>query len=279
VHVYAWMPVLAYDFGNSVATVTAWNPQTGAAEPDPKAYRRVSPFDAAARSKVLMMYEDLARSAPFEGLLFHDDALLSDFEDASAPALAAYARAGLPPSITAIRADPVLMQRWTRLKTDALLEFTGELTARAKLYRSPLHTARSMYARPVLDGHSEEWFAQDLDRFLATYDYTAIMAMPALENVPARDSEAWLRRLVATVATRPQGLKRTIFELQAVDWRRPVAGNDSRIPDATLVRQMRLFLRLGALNFGYYPDNFVAGAPDQRTLHPAFSLQSYPYLK
>jgi biofilm PGA synthesis lipoprotein PgaB len=42
---------------------------------------------------------------------------------------------------------------------------------------------------------------------------------------------------------------------------------------------MRLLLRMGALNFGYYPDDFIAGLPDQRTLHPAFSLQSYPYLK
>ena len=69
-----------------------------------------------------MLYEDLARNAPFAGLLFHDDALLSDFEDASAPALAAYARAGLPDSIAAIRADPEAMRRWTRFKTDALIE-------------------------------------------------------------------------------------------------------------------------------------------------------------
>jgi poly-beta-1,6-N-acetyl-D-glucosamine N-deacetylase len=277
VKVYAWMPVLAFDFGNTVATVLAFNPRDGTSAPDPKSYRRVSPFDAAARDKVLMMYDDLARSTPFEGLLFHDDALLSDFEDASPPALAAYARAGLPMSIPAIRADPEMMRRWTRLKTDALIEFTGELTARAKIYRTPLFTARGMYALPVLDQHSEEWFAQDLDRFLATYDYTAIMAMPAMENVPVRESEAWLRRLVATVASRPQGLKRTIFELQTVDWRH--TGDDSKIPSATLATQMRLLLRLGALNFGYYPDDFVTGQPDQRTLHPAFSLQSYPFLK
>lgn len=279
VKVFAWMPVLAFDFGGSVATVLAWNPRDGTAAADPKTYSRVSPFDAAARAKVLMMYDDLARSTPFEGLLFHDDALLSDFEDASPPALAAYAKAGLPASVATIRADPGMMRRWTRLKTDALIEFTNELTARAKIYRSPLFTARSMYARPVLDGESEAWFAQNLDRFLASYDYTAIMAMPAMENVPAGDSDAWLRRLVATVATRPLGLKRTIFELQAVDWRNRPARGGTAIPAQTLVRQMRLLLRLGALNFGYYPDDFIAGLPDQHTLHPAFSLQSYPYLK
>ena len=32
----------------------------------------------------------MARSAPIDGILFHDDALLGDFEDASPAALAAY---------------------------------------------------------------------------------------------------------------------------------------------------------------------------------------------
>jgi biofilm PGA synthesis lipoprotein PgaB len=278
VQVFAWMPVLAFDFGDSVATVLAWNPQSGAAAIDPKAYRRVSPFDPEARRKILMLYEDLARNVPFQGLLFHDDAMLGDFEDASPPALAAYSRAGFPDSIAAIRADPETMRRWTRFKTDALLEFTGELAAQAKLYRTPLLTARNIYALPVLNPQSEEWFAQDLDRFLASYDYTAIMAMPSMENVPAREGDDWLRRLVAAVATRPQGLKRTIFELQAVDWRNPATGGDTKIPTETLVRQMRLLLRLGALNFGYYPDDFISGQPDERLLHRDFSLQSYPFL-
>ena len=51
-------------------------------------------FTAAAGDQVTMdvireLYEDLARSAPFDGLLFHDDLTLSDREDASPPALAA----------------------------------------------------------------------------------------------------------------------------------------------------------------------------------------------
>ena len=279
VQVFAWMPVLSFDFGDAATTVLAWNPKSGVAEPDPKTYRRVSLFDAEGRRKILMLYEDLARNAPFAGLLFHDDALLSDFEDASPPALAAYVRAGLPGSIAAIRADPNAMRRWTQFKTDALIEFTGELTAQAKLYRTPLLTVRNIYALPVLDPHSEEWFAQDLDRFLEAYDYTAIMAMPSMENVPKRDADAWLRRLVATVATRPQALKHTIFELQAFDWRNPATGNGIKIPTEALAQQMRLLLRLGALNFGYYPDDFIAGHPDERLLHGDFSLQSYPFLK
>lgn len=278
VQVFAWMPVLAFDFPD-VAATTAWTPETGGVAPDPDAYRRVSLFDPEARRKILTLYEDLARHAPFDGLLFHDDAQLSDFEDASPPALAAYGRAGLPDTIAGLRADPATWRRWTRFKTDALIAFTAELTARARIHRTPLLTARSLYAAPVLDPASEAWFAQDLDRFLVSYDYTAIMAMPAMENVPAHASEAWLRRLVAAVAARPQGLQRTVFELQSVDWRKRAGGTDRRIPTETLGAQMRLLLRLGALNYGYYPDDFVTGHPDRRVLHRDFSLQSYPYLK
>jgi poly-beta-1,6-N-acetyl-D-glucosamine N-deacetylase len=277
VKVYAWMPVLAFDFGDGVAAVQAWDPKIGQPGIDPSTYRRISPFDAAGRQKVIELYEDLARAAPFEGLLFHDDALLSDFEDASPPALVAYAQAGLPASIAAIRADPEALQRWTKLKTEALIGFTQELAEHARRFRSPLSTARNIYAPPVLDPSSETWFAQSFDRFLETYDYTAIMAMPLMEAVPARDAQAWLKRLIAVVATRPLGLKRTIFELQAVDWRKHQDEPDHKIPTATLGREMHLLSELGALNFGYYPDDFVTDHPDAKRLHRDFSLQSYPY--
>jgi len=277
VKVYAWMPVLAFDFGDSVSTVQAWNPRTGQSRTDATGYRRISPFDALGRRKVLDLYEDLARAAPFAGLLFHDDALLSDFEDASPPALAVYARAGLPASIDAIRADPVAMQRWTELKTETLIEFTHELTARAQRFRSPLKTARNLYARPLLDPTSEAWFAQSFDRFLDAYDYTAIMAMPLMEDVPPRDAESWLRRIVDAVAARPLGLKRTILELQAIDWRRHGDAPDRKVSTATLGHQMRLLADLGAPNFGYYPDNFVEDHPAATRLYRDFSLQSNPY--
>ncbi len=271
VQVYAWMPVLAFELGDSAAPTLAWNPESGRAAVDPNAYRRASLFDPSAREKILTLYEDLARHAPFEGLLFHDDALLSDFEDASPAALAAYERAGLPASIAALRADPATLARWARFKTTALIAFTQELAARARKHRSPLKTARSIYAGPVLDPASEAWFAQDLDQFLAAYDYAAVMAMPMMDNVPPAEADAWLRRLVAEIAKRPEGLKRTVFELQSVDWR-----TDVKTPTEELGRQMRLLLRLGALNFGYYPDDFLVDHPNQARLHRDFSLQSYP---
>lgn len=49
------------------------------------------------------------------------------------------------------------------------------------------------------------WFAQNLNDFLNTYDWTAPMAMPFMEQIPANDANAWLDRLVNAVAQTPRG--------------------------------------------------------------------------
>ncbi len=281
VQVYAWMPVLAFDFGDAgpMQHVAPWNP---AADPAISAaakenYQRLSPFDPTVRRRIRELYEDLARSAPVAGLLFHDDALLSDHEDASSAALDAYAKAGLPRSIDAIRGDPQLFARWTRLKTDALIDFTQELAAAVRQYRAPLRTARNIYARPLLEPQSEAWFAQQYDRFLAAYDEVVVMAMPRMEGVPDAEADAWLRRLVVVASSRPGGLAKTVFELQAVDWRKGAKDPGRHISSEVLAGEMRLLSRLGALSFGYYPDDFVSDLPKLQAIRPAFSLQSHPY--
>jgi biofilm PGA synthesis lipoprotein PgaB len=79
--------------------------------------------------------------------------------------------------------------------------------------------------------------------------------------------------LVDAAKQHPEGLQKTIFELQTFDWNHP----GRKIPSATLVRQMQLLQRLGAVNFGYYPDDFIRNHPHDRDLHRAISMQTYPY--
>lgn len=278
VRIYAWMPVLGFDLDPALPRVVRWDPKSGETAVDPGQYRRLSPFDPEVKRRVGEIYEDLARQAIFDGVLFHDDALLSDFEDASPAALSAYAAAGLPGSIAEIRADPGTMQRWTRFKSKALVDFTLSLTKQVRAVRgSDVKTARNIYARPILDPASEAWFAQNLDDFLASYDWTAPMAMPFMEQVSARDAGPWLDRLVDAVAARPGALGRTVFELQAQDWR---ARNDSpeRKIDAKLLADwMRRVERRGARSFGYYADDFIAGEPPIETVRPAISNAWYPF--
>ncbi len=131
-----------------------------------------------------MLYEDLAGHAAFDGILFHDDALLSDYEDASAPAITAYQQAGFSGSLSEIRQNPEQFKQWARFKSRALTDFTLELSARVKAIRGPhIKTARNIFALPVIQPESEAWFAQNYADFLKSYDWTAIMAMPYLEGV------------------------------------------------------------------------------------------------
>ena len=274
VDVYAWMPVLSFALDSKLPRVTTWDPKTGKVAPDPKQYRRLSPFDPKVRQLIGDLYEDLARTTPVNGVLFHDDAILSDFEDASPAALKAYAAAGLPDNIAALRANPAVMQRWTRFKSRYLIDFTKELTARVQTQRGPqVKTARNIFAEPMLNPSSEAWYAQNLDDFLQTYDWTAPMAMPLMEGQEVATSNAWLEKLVATVKARPGAMERTVFELQGKDWRTPEAPD---ISGAQLVEWMNVLKRQGVSSFGYYPDNFLENSPDLKTVRPALSNQWSP---
>ena len=88
---YAWMPVLAFELPRGVLGAN----QKVVTQPSRRGvltmgYPRLSPFSATAMATVRGIYADLARSARFDGLLFHDDVTLTDYEDASAPALRQY---------------------------------------------------------------------------------------------------------------------------------------------------------------------------------------------
>lgn len=269
VKVYAWMPVTAFKLpgSNPLATHTvAAQGGTLPADHDQR-YHRLSPFDPAVRALVGDIYEDLGRYAFFEGVLFHDDAMLADDEDASPAALATYARWGLPGDVAAIRANPELMARWTTAKTRYLIDFTHELAARVGAWRPALETARNLYARPVLEPQAEQWFAQNYEASLAAYDYVALMAMPRMEG--EADADAWLGRLARRVAGTPRGLDGTVFELQARDWR-----TGEPVPDAELTRQWTLLHRAGVRHLGYYPDDFLNDQPSLETVRRAISVRT-----
>lgn len=272
VAVYAWMPVLSLDIPDAtVERVTRWNPQAPNAQPqpDPTAYRRLSPFDPQARELIGQLYEDLAHAAPVDGLLFHDDAVLGDLEDAGRHAREAMRQAGLPDNLPQLLASPEHRQAWTRLKSRWLTDLTLELAQGVRAIQGThVKTARNLFALPILQPESEAWFAQNLDDFLDAYDWTAPMAMPLMEGVAAEDATRWLQGMVRMVGNRPGALERTVFELQARDWSRP---DSPAVSAATLADWMATLERAGARHFGYYPEDFIAGRPDAARLQPVFS--------
>ncbi|WP_423368857.1 poly-beta-1,6-N-acetyl-D-glucosamine N-deacetylase PgaB [Burkholderia sp. LMG 32019] len=271
VQVYAWMPVLAFrpqaDKHRGLEAVSAYS-GAPARENGSRVYR-LSPFDPEARLFIEQIYEDLGKYASFSGILFSDDAVLDDYEDAGRHALSMYAQWGLPADIGKIRATPDLMQRWTRQKTRYLIDLTRQLEqiVLANQNAGDVLTARNIFALPVLKPESEAWFAQNYDDFLATYDYVALMAMPYMEQAP--DPERWMDQLVDAVRAKQRGFARTVFELQSYDWH---AHKD--IGGTALLAQMRRLRSKGAVNFGYYPDNFLNNQPDLDTMRDVMSLKS-----
>ena len=248
VKVFAWMPVLSFDLDPSLPRVQRRDRQTGELREATEPYIRLSPWDPQVRQQVTDIYEDLARYASFNGILFHDDAALTDVDDAG--------------------------QNTTRQKSQTLIGFTHALSLAVKHIRGPqIKTARNMFALPILQPESEAWFAQNLDDFLAEYDWTVPMAMPLMESVPADKSDAWLTRLVKAVAARPGALDKTIFELQARDWdQKP----QRAVADSQLAQWMRVLQLNGVKNYGYYPDDFLNNQPDISRIRPEFSSYWYP---
>lgn len=278
VSIYAWMPVLSFDLDPALPRVQRWFPEEDRIGIDPSQYRRLSPFDPDVRKQIGEIYEDLARSAHIDGVLFHDDALFTDFEDVSPVAMKAYRAAGLPTDINALRNDEAALQEWTRFKSRTLVDFTQELANRMRTLRGPqLKTARNIFAAPILKPESEKWFAQNLDDFLGAYDWTAPMAMPLMEGVPPKEINKWLGSLVQTVAKRPGALHKTVFEIQARDWTQDDSDGQGHVPEETMVAWLRQLQLNGARSLGYYPDDFVADRPSIEEIRPAISNAWYPY--
>jgi len=270
VAIYAWLPTLGFQLpdGHPAATeiVTSIDPEN-----NPSTQHRLSPFSPIARRTIIEIYEDLAKYSHIDGLLFHDDAYLNDYEDASQAAQGVYqVEWQLTDSIEDIRANPELLKQWSRNKTRWLIDWTNTLEKRVRHYRPRIKTARNIFARTILRPESENWFAQNFNEFIKHYDYTAIMAMPYMENAKAPDT--WLQQLTKRVASQPGALDKTVFELQTRDWR-----DQQLIDTTTLARQIRILKLLGVNNIAYYPDDFQTGHPDISVLKPAISLQSFPY--
>ena len=237
VEVYAWLPVLGFEFGDQ-----QWRQRHGIHTRGKENFR-IDFTDTEARVWARDMYEDLARSSYIAGLLFHDDAYLRDDE------------------LSALQN-----------RSQALIDFTLELKAAAEIWRPKLKTVRNLFAQPVLNPNAEAWYAQDLKRFNAAYDYTAIMAMPYMEQ--ARKPNDWLKTLVDTVRKTDPALNRTVFELQTVDWR-----THQPIPGKTLVEQVRMLVAAGANHIAWYPDDFVGDTPSLPYATEAMSARTYPYKK
>ena len=266
---YAWMPMLAWELPktNPVANELVQTEQAKAGEHLNMGYIRLSPFSPKARQTIKEIYQDLAKSTPFDGLLFHDDVTLSDYEDASPQALAAYAQQGLTTDLAKIRNNDADLQKWTAYKTQYLDDFAMELANEVRQYQPYLMTARNLYAQVALNAYAENWYAQSLEQSLNRYDFTAIMAMPYMEKVD--QPEQFYSNILNRLKKYPNGIKKSVMELQAVNWR-----NDQKISSEEMAATIKSLYQQGAMHIAYYPDDPIKDHPDVKQMHDAFAQKS-----
>lgn len=266
---YAWMPMLAWELPktNPVANELVQTEQAKAGEHLNMGYIRLSPFSPKTRQTIKEIYQDLAKSTPFDGLLFHDDVTLSDYEDASPQALAVYAQQGLTTDLAKIRNNDADLQKWTAYKTQYLDDFAMELANEVRQYQPYLMTARNLYAQVALNAYAENWYAQSLEQSLNRYDFTAIMAMPYMEKVD--QPEQFYSNILNRLKKYPNGIKKSVMELQAVNWR-----NDQKIPSEEMAATIKSLYQQGAMHIAYYPDDPIKDHPDVKQMHDAFAQKS-----
>ena len=256
VKVYAWMPVLAFDLRKSVKEAEyVIDSRTG--KPSTKAYLRLSPYNKQNIEIIKSIYNDLSFYAKFNGILFHDDAFLTDFEGAEGD----HAEGMVSPQ--------------AKQKTQDLIQLTHQLTDALKPYflrgSYSLKTARNLYASVITNPNAEEWLAQNLKTLTDNYDTTAIMAMPYMENEqPISQEEAyqWFASLIENVKAQAP-LDKVLFEFQAVNWR-----TQKPIPESELIDWMTLLQKNHIYSYGYYPDNFLTNQPDLNKMKPYFSVNT-----
>ncbi|HXV76873.1 MAG TPA: poly-beta-1,6-N-acetyl-D-glucosamine N-deacetylase PgaB [Candidatus Polarisedimenticolaceae bacterium] len=270
VRVFAWLPLLAYR-GEAVDPDWRVLQQAGdTRQPDPAGETRLSPFHPDARRFIADIYRDLALHAQLDGIHFHDDGRLNEFEDVSPAALGAYEReTGEPFSFDGVDRDADRTRRWAAIKSAALIEFSRELVEIVRVWHPGSLTSRNLFAPAVVDPEAEIYLAQDYADYLANYDYTTLMAMPRLEDTERE--RRFYRRLIQAVGGVAAGLDKTVFQLQTVDWR-----SGRPIPSDELRDTLRFLQSYGVRHLAYYPDDLVAGHPRVDLLRQGLSLADMP---
>ena len=96
--------------------------------------------------------------------------------------------------------------------------------------------------------------------------------MPYLEG--ANSPDRWLRGVLNAVTQYPDGLEKTLFEVQTVDWR-----TGEKISERDLAAHLDLLLYSGARHIAYYPDDFLKGQPTLEMLRSRLSTNAYVALQ
>jgi poly-beta-1,6-N-acetyl-D-glucosamine N-deacetylase len=269
---YVWMPVLSFELPdkkkNAGLLVRAC--KDGRIGRAMDSYRRLSPFDPESLAITRKIYRDLSAHVNFDGILLQDDAFLTDEEDFHPRAAAAFQQATGLELTPAVVKDGPIKERWIRLKTETLDNYIKELIGTIHVYRPTAKIARNIYSEAVTNPASQAWFAENLEAYLRSYDYTVIMAYSQMEKIGGlAKTKKWQQQLV-NIVNRHQAMDRVIFKVQAFDW-----AKKCWVGEKTLVAEITNLLAIGARHVAYYPDGVIEDQPGVRELAPIICGQDF----
>ena len=257
-HIYAWLPLMAWEFPKRYKLSYVSHSAGGK-----QGYIRVSPFDPQNLKYVSEIYLDFMQSNSVDGILYHDDVTLSDYEDSSNIAKKMYQSWGFNSDQLLKQSKHPKPSQLAKFKTAYLDQFAEGISKIIKQQQPNMLTARNMYAPVVLDPESENWFSQSMPSTYQYYDYNAIMAMPYMEE--ADDHQQFYLDLIQQSKKYDPTLDRTIFELQAVNWI-----NNQKLSTQEITETIQFLKQHGVKHIGYYPDDFVNEHPQPSKLKSAF---------
>ena len=256
VFVYAWMPVLALDLDPSIARVVRWDPKQPEAAPAPDptctdGCRRSIRSRASASATCTKTWRAMPSSTA------SCSTMTRCWATSRTPARRRWPRTRRP-------ACPAASPRCAPIPRRCS---AGPATRAATWSISPPHWPSAPAARPAHQDRSQpvrRAAAQPRQRSLVRAEPGRLPGRLRLDRahghalhgkVPAGQELAWLDRIVDAVARRrPDALDRTVFELQAVDWRTgPGRPEPTPVDTATLAGWMQRLQLRGARSFGYYP--------------------------
>lgn len=190
------------------------------------------------RAKIADLYEDLARHAPIDGLVFDDGRQSGMSQDADT------------------------------------LEFTRQLATRVRAFRAPLKTVGTLMAdsSTATGMPGESGRVAKLTSYLASYDFGSLVTTVGPGDVMT--PEAWLGDAAADSAVR----RRTVFMLRKDKAGIAESGSAGAVVGegnaiATRMRDLQLG---GWLNFGFGPDDFLHDEPPLSQIAPRMSLRVFP---
>src|SRR5450830_1465591 len=197
--------------------------------------------------QVIALYQDLARNASFDGLVFADCRQLISAQDSS------------------------------------ILQLTHQLASTVSAFRAPLPIVLSLNIKAKdlspdkdfsRDKASMEKNAQRLATLAANYDYLALAMLLDAENSLTPNQFSMLNDSQVNYSTAEQAiLRKLIFIFPNTA---QVLVTKSAMTQAAMLENMRVLQLNGLLNFGYAPDDFLHQQPPLAQIAPAFSLREYP---